>query len=643
MVSKKDQIKNYAEIQQEIIKCLTDTSRRYMIENYLSTYDGTQKKMVPFKLMPRQVLLTENLRDYDNNITVKSRQQGVTTTVAAVFACHMVLASKESPENILCIANKLDLSQLMIVKIKEFIYQLPRWFFGDDYFSFDPKSDKNDDKKTPIFATCNQSELKLANNSSMAHARSSGPNASRGISSVSQLVMDEVAFIDNGKQVYTTALPTVSTGGKITLISTPNGKDELYYEIYDNAKKGKNNFHITELLWYQDFRYNKNLRWEKFNEELGTLDTYYEPTLDKKGTIEYNEEKWKKYLAEGWKPRSPWYDKMCLSFNNNPIQIAQELDISFVGSANNVVAPEFIEFQENTNVRQPLFFDKILEDMWIWKPPMEGHEYIISVDPSRGDGADNTAIEIIDANGIDEESGIPILEQVAEYNGKRSGDEIGEIIYDYGTKYNNALAVVECIGGVGDPAVLELMKLNYPNLYYDDPTLNSYTVQRRYVNMNINNEERLPGFHSSSVRFQMLSNFASMVKNNEFKIRSTRVISELETWIFKGTALRMDHMAGKHDDTLTCLAMGLFVLLYTVQRMERSKKKDIAMVQSWVNTANLTPNTNSHRYSPNTDSSVSMAMPFYNRASLKKTLQNQNSVIDKKYSGNNLWLMGLKR
>ena len=29
----------------------------------------------------------------------------------------------------------------------------------------------------------------------------------------------------------------------------------------------------------------------------------------------------------------------------------------------------------------------------------------------------------------------------------------------------------------------------------------------------------------------------------------------LDTWIYKGDAGRIDHMDGCHDDTLTCLAM----------------------------------------------------------------------------------------
>ena len=78
----------------------------------------------------------------------------------------------------------------------------------------------------------------------------------------------------------------------------------------------------------------------------------------------------------------------------------------------------------------------------------------------------------------------------------------------------------------------------------------------------------------------MISNFVELLKNNTFRVRSERVISELDTWIFKNG--RPDHMDGCHDDNLTCLAMGLFVLQYYMLRSDKMKKKDGSIVKSWV-------------------------------------------------------------
>lgn len=90
-----------------------------------------------------------------------------------------------------------------------------------------------------------------------------------------------------------------------------------------------------------------------------------------------------------------------------------------MGSASNVVEPEFIEMQKNLNQREPIGTDPMEENTWIWKPPMEGHRYLMSIDASRGDAADRTALEIIDMDGIDEKTGETIMEQVLEYHGKK--------------------------------------------------------------------------------------------------------------------------------------------------------------------------------------------------------------------------------
>ena len=564
-----------AHISEEYVKCVSDKSRIYMIENYLKTYDMRESKEVPFRLFPRQKDLIQAFRDYRRNITLKPRQAGITTTAAAFIACEIVLASKESPETVLIVGRDLKLSQNLLEKIENFLLQFPRWFWGDEFFSIDEKSDKN---KKDIFKIHNKQRLELKNGCKV-YAVSSGPNAARGISSVSWLIFDEAAFIENGMDVYAQAVATTSTGGKAIMISTPCGKDQLYYSTYNNALNGRNDFHITELRWFQDPRYNCFLHWVKKDEETkAILDEFDEPTIDREGHVEYNPDRWSMLEREGYKATSPWYVSMCNAFNNDPIKIAQELDVSFVGSSDNVVDPAYIEMQRTKNVREPdpEVVDRDFEDVWIWKLPIEGHNYLLSVDNSRGDSDDATAVEIIDLNGIDDD-GKPCIEQVFEYSGKLFGDVIGELANTYGRLYNNAFCVVESIGGYGDATLLTLMNLEYPNLYYDDVDLKTYTMQNRTSSFKPKNG-KLPGFHSSSVRFQMLSNFANLVRTDQFKIRSKRVIAELETWIWHNG--RQDHMDGFHDDTITCLAMGMFVMQYSMKKQVENREKDKAILQA---------------------------------------------------------------
>jgi hypothetical protein len=130
-----------------------------------------------------------------------------------------------------------------------------------------------------------------------------------------------------------------------------------------------------------------------------------------------------------------------------------------------------------------------------------------------------------------------------------------------------------------------LMRLGYKNLYYDDPSLKNYTDPNEATSLKVT-KEGLPGFHSSSVRFQMLSNFANMVKTNQFKIRSKRVCNELDTWVFVPGSRGMDHKDGCHDDTITCLAIGLFVMTYSMNKKLEAKSKDAAMLNAMINVNN---------------------------------------------------------
>lgn len=614
---------DYDFLSEEYLKCYSDKTRIYMIENYLKTYDATQRKMVPYNLFPRQKMFCQKLSSGNNCVCQKPRQCGATTTGGGFIACEIALADSTEPLTILVIGNTLDLAQQMLTKIRDFLFQFPAWIWGNEMIETCGDPLKIPTKKE-LFEVCNTKELILKNGCRVV-ARSSGPDASRGVGGVSWLIFDEAAFIENGKDVYASALPTVSSGGHIIIISTPNGKDALYYETCRRAvlkgTKDWNNFELVEFKWYQDPRYNKHLEWTRKNDETGEYDIIKDPTLNEAGDIKYDEERWENLVKEGWKPRSPWYTKMCQQFNNDSQKIAQELDVSFLGSDSTVVAPEFIQMQVDLNVKEPNaeYKDSILEDMWIWKLPIEGHRYVISVDNSRGSSDDATALEIIDIDGIDD-NGLPCMEQVAEYNGKLTGDIIGEIAYNYGLMYNTAFIVVEDIGGYGSATLLTLQNLKYPNLYYDDPNLKKYTSQEDATTIKIT-EKGLPGFHSSSVRFQMLSNFANLVKTNQFKIRSKRVITELDTWIFKNG--RIDHKDGCHDDTLTCLAMGLFVIQYSMSKQIEAKNKDATILRSMI-----TLNNNIIKNNSNNIKKSNIVQPIYT---------SNNRKNDTTYSAN-MWL-----
>lgn len=619
---------DYNEMMKDYALCYGDKSRILFIEKYLYTFNAMRGKKTPFKLFPRQRVFLETLANVKNIVAIKPRQCGITTLTSAWACGQCTFADADSPETILCIGNKLDLAQQLITKIRDFLTQVPRWYWGDDYYSPDPKDKKN---HISIFVKDSKSELELFNGCKVI-ARSSGENAARGISAVSILILDEAAFIENGTAVYSTAAATMSSNpnAKTVMVSTPNGKDPLYYETYRLALAKENNFTAVQFRWYQDPRYNKRLKWHKKNKKTGEIMYDVDEVIDNEGNIKYNEERWEKLVRDGWTPTSPWYVEMCQSFNNDKVKIAQELDVSFVGSSDNVIDPEYIEMQEKYNVMEPLkdMSDPMVEETWFWKAPIKGHRYICSCDPSRGSSDDNTAIEIIDMDGTDE-NGLPIVEQVMQYYGRKLGDDVGEMLYQYATLYNNAYVVIDCTNGLGDVPLFVLINKGYKNLYYDDKDLKKYSIQdpsRPYIEPS---SDLLPGFHMQGNRYPVLSNFANMVRNNEFKIRSVRTINELDTWIFKGEAKRMDHMDGSHDDSITCLAMALFVMVYHYKKKEASKEMDSAILKAYFMGGGVNRKTSYDNERKTMD--PKNGLPFY---------KTNGYVSNEGLSGNYMWLFG---
>lgn len=569
-------------MREEYRRCFQDKTGRYFIENYLSTFNADVVKETPFILFPRQLAFLKSLQINSNTIAIKHRQAGITTVSSAWATYKCVFADKKAPETILCIGNKLDTSQQLIEKMGAFLDQVPRWMWGSDFYHPDPKNEKN---SRSIYVARNKQKLELFNGCKI-YARSSGKHAARGISAVSILIFDEAAMIENGPEVYSQAVACTATLGskaRIIMISTPKGKDQLYYKTYDKALKGENNYTPVEFKWFQDPRYNRHLEWHRKNEDTGEEEIFTEPTIGKRGEIEYREEHWREMEREGWKPISPWYVTMCATFNQDQMLIDQELNVSFLGSSDNVVPIDTIEAQRDQNnveiTEDWPYCDPLVKETWIWKPPIEGHRYILGCDNSSGSAEDFTAIQILDLDAIDETTGTPYIDQVLEYNGKITGEIAASIINQYAHTYNDALVVVEDIGGYGSATILSLLSMKYPNMYYDDPGLKTPTILKKYVDYKINKDDKLPGFHTSNVRFQMIAKFVELLKNNSLRIRSKRVINELETWIFRHG--RPDHMEGFHDDLLTCLSMIVYVMEYSLLRNEQQKKKDTAILGAW--------------------------------------------------------------
>jgi hypothetical protein len=550
----------HSEILKEYAKCLMDP--KYAIINYLRTFDKTQEGFVPFKLFKKQAEIINCFEKFRFNLITKPRQAGISTTTQAYMAIKGSFASKENPEIIVVIANKLTLAKKFLKGIKDFIAQLPRWVWGAEYYGTPEKEKKS------IFIKDSQIEIILPNGTTII-AVATSVDALRGYAPT-YLIFDEAAFVDNGAILYGNAITSLSTGGKAILISTPNGFDGLYYKTYEQSIKGENEYNIIEMKWYQDPRYNKDLKWLMKDQE---------PIEE----IEFTYESYEKMIKLGYKPTSSWYVSMCKGMNNDKRRIAQELDVSFLGSGGNVIDDEDIDNQNRKYVEDPKFIDKTWFDgnsglVKVWELPIEGHEYILAADVSRGDGSDSSAFVIID---------FTTMEEVAEYQGKIQPDLFANIIKEYGIKYN-AYVVVDNIG-VGLTTVLKLIELGCPNMHYDKSSSNA-NVQLVEGDVSDPNG-KVAGFCMTGVRLQLISNLEIMVRTEGIKIKSKAMTAEMKTFIYKNG--RPDHMEGYHDDLLMCLGMALWVLENSFKKLKKAANQTKAMLNAWGLTSGNELQTNS--------------------------------------------------
>lgn len=533
------------EILGEYAHCLDDP--KYPIINYLKTYDLTQEGFVPFKLFKKQSEIIDDYEKFRFNLVTKPRQAGISTTTQAYLAIKVAFADDNKPETIIVIANKLTLAKKFIKGIKDFVNQIPRWAWGPEYYGSEEKEKKS------IWIKDSQVELELPNGSKII-AVATSTDALRGYTPT-YLVFDEAAFIDNGSELYSAAITSLGTGGKAILISTPNGYDDLYYKTYEQSVKGENDYNVIEMRWYQDPRYNKDLRWiDKDNNQIKEIEFTFESYAEK--------------VEQGYKPTSSWYEGMCKELNNNKRRIAQELDVSFLGSGGNVIDDEYIVFQEKTNVKEPKFILGKEQEIWLWEEPIEGHEYILTADVARGDGTDFSVIEIID---------FTTMEQVFEYKAKIPPDLFAQIVNEWGLKYGEAYAVIDNIG-VGGTTVSKLMELEYPNLHWDNPQ-HKMLIDKRSIKA-YDNENKIAGFSVGNVRLNMIANFEQMIRENKIKIRSKRATSEMRTFIYKNG--KPDHMSGYNDDCIQAIAMGLWIIEFSFTKLKKVKAQTIAILNGWV-------------------------------------------------------------
>jgi hypothetical protein len=431
------------QIQSEILKCGKDPV--YFLNTYAKISD-TQKGPIPFRTFEFQDQVLKDMKDYRFNVVLKARQLGLSTIVAGYIAWLMLF---HRDKNVLVLATKLLSASNLVKKVKYIIRSLPDWLMIADV------------------SVDNRNSFELTNGSQIKASATSG-DAGRS-EALSLLVLDEAAFIENMKDLWTGVYPTMATGGRCIAISTPNGVGNWFHQTYIDSESGTNDFHPIKLHWTAH------------------------PQRDQ-----------------------DWFEKETRNMSKR--EIAQEYECSFNASGETVIEPDDLE-RLHSNCKEPKHRTNTDRNYWIWKEFKSDRSYILVADVARGDGKDNSVFHIID---------IDSFEQVAEYQGKLSTEDFANLIVTAGREYGNCMIVVEN-NNLGFSVVEKIIVANYPNIYYSTKGSGDY-VDQVTAEGTLNT---VPGFTTShKSRPLIIAKLEEFIRNKSVTINSLRTINELDTFIW---------------------------------------------------------------------------------------------------------------
>jgi len=431
------------EIVTEILKCGKDPN--YFINNYARIshpIDG----LIPFKTYPYQTDLLTDFNDYRFNVILKARQLGI-STIAAAYIVWMMLFHRD--KNILVMATKFKTASNLVKKVKAIMKNVPGWL------------------RISEISIDNRASFELSNGSQIQAASTSG-DAGRS-EALSLLVIDEAAHVESLDELWAGLYPTISTGGRVIALSTPNGVGNWFHKTYIEAEEGSNDFHPV------------NLRWD------------VHPDRDQ-----------------------TWFAKETRNMSRR--EVAQELECNFNTSGESVIHPDDIAWLES-GVCDPKYRTGFDRNLWIWEEYQQECTYLLVADVARGDGADYSVFHVIK---------LETMEVAAEYQGKPSLDMYATVLMNAGKEYGNCLLVVENVG-IGISVLEKLVDLEYPNLYYSIKSTHEFIEGHQGQS----HSGAVAGFTTSSkTRPLIVAKLEEFVRNKLIKVYSVRFSNELRTFIW---------------------------------------------------------------------------------------------------------------
>ena len=472
---------------QEFVACADPLSGpQYFMSHYFYIQHPTKGRLLyqPFDYQNR---LIDTYHNYRFSIALLPRQTGKSTSAAGYLLWYAMFIPDST---ILIAAHKYTGAQEIMQRIR-YAYELCPNHIRAGVTSY------------------NKGSIEFENGSRIV-AQTTTETTGRGMS-ITLLYADEFAFVRPGiaREFWTSISPTLSTGGKAIITSTPNSDEDQFSTIWKGANKRIDSFgNETELGMngFRPFRAN----WREHPER----DQQWAD--EEKGRI--GEER---FLRE----------------HECEFVIADETLINSI-KLMSMEAKDPIERQGQVR--------------WFSRPK-KGMTYLVALDPSLGTGGDMAALQVFEA---------PSMVQVAEWQHNKTpiqrqivvmteickyiADTIDDQTAIYYSVENNTLgeAALVCINEIGEE--------NIPGTFLSEPA--KVGASRRYRK----------GFTTTNKsKLSTCAKLKSLVESDRITINSNNLISELKSFVANGAAFAAKQ--GETDD----LVMALILVVRMVQILKQ--------------------------------------------------------------------------
>jgi len=471
----------------ELKNCMhPKTGPMYFMENFMQIQHPT-KGEISFDPFPYQHELVECYHNYKYSIAMIGRQLGK-TTVAAGYLLWYAMFINDS--HILIAAHKYD-GALEIMDRVRFAYEgLP------DHIRAGARE-------------YNKKSIKFDNGSTI-EAQTTTSNTGRG-KSLSLIYLDEFAFVEPriAKEFWTAISPTLSTGGKCMITSTPNTDEDQFAHIWFESLKN-----VDE--------YGNKIR------EVGRngFKPYY-------ATWEAHPDR-----DEAWAQQE--------RSKIGPDRFDREHECKFISFDETLINPAKLAQLEAS---KPTEVDGHVR--W-YKDINPNRTYVLGLDPSMGTGGDDAAIQVYELPSLIQvgewqhnktpiEGQVRVLKQMANHIYNKGATDL------YWSVESNSLgeAVLVVIRDTGEDT--------FPGTFLHD--------QRRDLGI----KHRRKGFittHKSKI--EACARLKAWIETGKLHVKSKNLIHQLKMFIAKGNSY--EAKIGERDDlvmsTVLAIRMALAVSLF---------------------------------------------------------------------------------